>query len=686
MVLSVENLLFVMERTMSVSITSSTRVVAHNPSKPVTFAIEDVTRDIKTTTSPSKSQGADIVLVTDQLDLEAYRVDVSNGNIEIHAGDDFGFIFGLYAVSREVLGVKDFWFWNDQRFDPKPVIEVADNLSLVSKPAAVRYRGFFINDEVLLEHWKVDNEDEKPWRLAFETVYRLGGNLVIPGSGQNGEPHLPLARDMGFYINQHHASPLGSRMFAAAYPGVQARWPEEEPRFEALWAEAIAAQKGQRTVWTLGFRGQGDQPFWNVDPRYATDEARGKLLSDIIQRQYDLVQDADPGAPCCIYLYGEAMDLYQKNVLTYPKQVAKIWADNGFGRMVSRRQENWNPRVPSMPEGDGANGIYFHASFYDLQAANHITHLCNDPRLITHELEEVIHNGGDDVWIINASNIKPHVYLLNMIAEAWRNGSVDAEQSAKAYLEEYYGKDLVEPVFDLYEEYWKSAVQYGPNWDDHAGEQYFNHVPRMLITQYLKDRTKPAEDLKWMHDASDLKKQIVYYLDQIEDGQARYRALADKVQTVVIQARKNGQDDAARLIEDSIGVAVNIYRYCVEASVLVCRSLLDAYDDDLQHAFYHAGLAREAFTSGDQAMRSREHGKWHGFWENDCLTDVKQSAWVCTQLMGYLRCLGDGPHYYQWKRDFTYPADQKDVFVIMNMENHETDDEIFQAMKTAWQA
>ena len=188
-----------------------------------------------------------------------------------------------------------------------------------------------------------------------------------------------------------------------------------------------------------------------------------------------------------------------------------------------------------------------------------------------------------------------------------------------------------------------------------------------------------------MHDGNDLKEQVAYYLNQIRDAVPRYRALADRVESAAIQARGRGQDDAAMLIEDSIGVAVNIYRHCVQASVLVCRSLLAAYDDDLRHAFYYAGLAREQFTAGDHAMRNQEHGKWAGFWSNDCLTDVKQSAWVCTQLMGFLRCIGDGPHYVQWKRDFTYPAGEKDVWVIMNMENHENDDEIFAAMKAQWQ-
>jgi hypothetical protein len=671
---------------MPIAITSATRVKGGSIAEAVMFAVKDIMRDIANTISPTDRPGADIVLIDEPKSQgsERYEVKVCGGNLEIHAGDDFGFIYGLYAVSREVLGVKDFWFWNDQRFEPVSVKEVPDDFTLVSHPSAVAYKGFFINDEVLLEDWSVDNDPDKPWRLAFETVYRLGGNMVIPGSGQRGEPHLELARKMGFYINQHHACPLGARMFAAAYPGIQARWPEEEPRFEALWKEAIESQKGKRTVWTLGFRGQGDTPFWAADPRYDTDEARGELLSQIIQRQYDLVQESDPGAQCAIYLYGEAMDLYRKGVLTYPKDVAKIWADNGFGRMVSRRQENWNPRIPAMPEGQDANGIYFHASFYDLQAANHITQLCNDPRLVVGELERVIENGGDDVWIVNASNIKPHLYMLSMIASVWRDGTIDCERVAKDYLSDYYGAGNADAVFNLYEDYWKVAVQYGPNWDDHAGEQYFNHVPRMLITQYMKDGEAPAEDLRWMYDGGSLREQIRHFMDLCEPAAGRYRRLYDNVEMTAIAAELRGQGDAAELIRDSIGVAAGIYSHCVAACVLVCRSLLEAQEGHYRHAFYHAGLAREEFTAGDQAMRSREHGKWAGYWHNDCLTDVKQSAWVCAQLMGYLRCIGDGPHYFQWKRDFTYPQWEKDVFVIMNMENHETDDEIFKAMKAVW--
>ncbi|MFR8283089.1 MAG: hypothetical protein ACLU9R_04125 [Faecalibacterium sp.] len=43
------------------------------------------------------------------------------------------------------------------------------------------------------------------------------------------------------------------------------------------------------------------------------------------------------------------MELYQQGCLDLPDEVIKIWADNGFGKMVSRRQGNSNPRVKALP-------------------------------------------------------------------------------------------------------------------------------------------------------------------------------------------------------------------------------------------------------------------------------------------------------------------------------------------------
>ena len=679
---------------------STTVIVPNDAPASVQYAVEDIQRDLANVfgscdcdNAANSTAGAIIHLKHEELPAERYRVHVVGDALVVEAGDDLGWIYGLYAISRELLGVKDLWFWNDQHIEPVDSIEVPDSTVLAPKAGgdAVRYKGFFVNDEVLLEDWSVSNDPDLPWRRVFETILRLGGNTVIPGSGQRGEPHLAMARAMGLYINQHHATPLGAKLFSEAYPGVRARWPEEQERFEALWREAIKAGRGGRTIWTLGFRGQGDSPFWAADPRYDTDESRGRVMSEVIRRQYELVREADPEAPCSVYLYGEAMDLYRKGLLQFPDDVIKIWSDNGFGRMVSRRQGNWNPRIDAMPSAadSGRNGIYYHASFYDLQAANHITPLCVDPRHIVDELRSVLHNGGNDLWIINSSNVKPHTFMLDLIARMWRDGQVDVDAFEREYAAAYYGDAAVDAFVAGVEGYWQAAISYGPAWDDRAGEQFLNHVPRMLAVQFMRDRSTADPELRWMCeagnvDATNLADQVRYYASLVEPAAERYRRLSCQLEASTAALEADHQR-AARLLRDSILLHIAVYRHCSAGAASLCRALLAGVEGDWQHAFYYAGLARESFLAANEAMRSREHGKWRNYWRNDCLTDVKQTAMVCEALMGQLRAIGDGPHYYQWKRDFLYPAWEKDVMVIMNMENHESDQEIFAAMKAAWQ-
>ena len=81
------------------------------------------------------------------------------------------------------------------------------------------------------------------------------------------------------------------------------------------------------------------------------------------------------------------------------------------------------------------------------------------------------------------------------------------------------------------------------------------------------------------------------------------------------------------------------------------------------------------------ALRSREHGKWQGFYANECLTDVKHTAWLLRDLMGCLRNQGDGPYFYTWQRQVLYTPAQARVVLITNMENHLDDLALYEAMK-----
>lgn len=63
---------------------------------------------------------------------------------------------------------------------------------------------------------------------------------------------------------------------------------------------------------------------------------------------------------------------------------------------------------------------------------------------------------------------------------------------------------------------------------------------------------------------------------------------------------------------------------------------------------------------------------------------MKQTAWVLETLMGYLRRIAEGPHYYEWQREFLYSEEDRRVMLVMNMENHVTDMEMYRLMDAKW--
>lgn len=98
-------------------------------------------------------------------------------------------------------------------------------------------------------------------------------------------------------------------------------------------------------------------------------------------------------------------------------------------------------------------------------------------------------------------------------------------------------------------------------------------------------------------------------------------------------------------------------------------------------AFYLLGNAAEWYQEAVTAMKECSHNKWTGFYENECLTDVKETTYLLGRLMSYVRVTGDGPHFYHWQREVMYPAEDRRVVLITNMENHMTDEALYAAMK-----
>ncbi|MEY8745447.1 glycosyl hydrolase 115 family protein [Paenibacillus tundrae] len=662
-------------------LSSDTKIHSELNTKPIQLAIQRFYRDLELTLSTTR----DIDITTGDIYLkqnsnvqeEAYIIDIDHETLTIQASDSLGCIYALNELSYTFLGIQPFWFWNDQVLQQVPYIEI-ETSTIESTPAAYRYRGWFVNDEVLINHWTLNGSTEEPWVMVMEALLRLGGNMVIPGTDHNSKKYSELASDMGLWITHHHAEPLGADMFLRAYPELNPSFDEHPDLFRALWEQGVQKQADKKVIWNIGFRGQGDRPFWLDDERYETDESRGRLIASIMEEQRTIVRKSVDNPVFCTNLYGEMVDLYQKGYLTIPEDTIKIWGDNGYGKMVARRQHGVDSRTEALPAEDkkhDSHGVYYHASFYDLQAASHMTMLPNSLTMVRDELVHARERGVNDFLIVNCSNIKPHVYVLQAIAEIWSNGDLDHSTYPERYVSAYYEGEH-HGIAELYRKYANCAPRYGKHADEGCGDQFYNYSTRQFVSQWLKaDTLSPVQGMNWACDEGNFAKQIQWYAGKCREALESYRRMLRKTADV-----RNGIT-AKVLLDDSIGLQYQMYADFAEGGLACCEAYTHYEQQDYMNAFYQLGRAKEAYESAHQSMIDREHGKWQGFYQNDCLTDVKQTAYWLGILMGVVRNIGDGPHFFMWQREVLYAPEDKKVILITNFENHLTNEELYEAMK-----
>lgn len=656
-------------------------------------AAERFFRDMEMTLCKTDRKGRKIFLhvIEKKMEIGDYKIYFDEKeNMQIEAYDDLGIIYALLYLSEVYLEIQPFWFWNDQEFTEKEFVQIPLK-EVMSPQYRVKYRGWFLNDEVLISHWEVENDSAKPWEMAMEALLRCGGNMIIPGTDKNSKIYTDLASEMGLYITHHHAEPLGAEMFARAYPTLNPSYDEHKELFQELWRDGIEKQKEKKIIWNLGFRGQGDVPFWKSDAKYDSDESRGALISSIIKYQYELVCELVENPICCTNLYGEIMELYQKGHIKLPKDIIFIWADNGFGKMVSRRQGNHNPRIEALPQKEQKekrNGAYYHVSFYDLQAANHITMLPNSIEFVDKEFEHSYEMGIRDFWIINSSNIKPHVYYLNYISKLWKSKPENSKKECVDYIYQYYTKEQeqAEQIWNCFDEYAKRTLSSGKFEDERCGEQFYNYTVRIFLYYWKMNQIESgAKELRWAIDG-DFSKQINGYEEICLNGLEGFKQLYQKCDELAKELEERKDSRAKRLFEDSIFLQTKIHVACIQGSLEFCKAFRYNQGKQLTKAFYHVGRAAEEFDKAVQAMKEAGHDKWKGFYDNDCLADVKQTVYLLKQMMGHIRNIGDGPHFYEWQREFLYKEEDKRVVLITNMENHLTDEELLEQMKKKYES
>ena len=486
-----------------------------------------------------------------------------------------------------------------------------------------------------------------------------------------------LAADMGLWITHHHAEPLGAEMFARRYTGVDASYTKHPEMFYELWDEAAREQKDYKVVWNLCFRGQGDKPFWGDDKsgKFDTPEKRGALISEVIAKQRDLVKKYVQNPVFCTNLYGEIMELYKDGYINLDDDIIKVRADNGYGKMVTRRRDSHNVRVSSMPEKDGGSqGIYYHVSFYDLQAANHITMLPNSVDFVNRELNAVLENNGGAFWIINCSNVKPHVYFLDAVRKKWEGKNISDETHSAEFASDYFGAD--ENIRRAFKEYPNVMLRFGGNEDEKAGEQFYTENARVLAHSLIRADFGGAGGLKWIADGT-LFEQAKTLLNICLNGMGALERYFDMCRSI-----SGGLSASVKpLFDETVFLQAKIHYYCARGMIALCKSVIEFGEKNYKDAFLFAGDSAALYDTANNEMRASENGVWRGFYSNDCFADIKHSAYMARKAMGTIREYGDNARHDTWQRDAAYSEEDRDVFLLLLTDNHMTDDELYKEMR-----
>ena len=214
--------------------------------------------------------------------LRSARDEAGRPALVATGADMRGSIYAAYALSEEILGVDPWYFWVDNEPAARQQIEVPEGLDKRFGPPTFKYRGWFINDEDLLGGFAPDPLRENVFSLdmynrIYETLLRLRGNMIAPGTFTFPDERCQeLAQRRGLVLNMHHILVVGLNTY---------RWPKDVPYsyskhpeiMERYWQKCIDAFKGREVVWTVGYRGKDDYPFWMNEPDLKTPaEARGR--------------------------------------------------------------------------------------------------------------------------------------------------------------------------------------------------------------------------------------------------------------------------------------------------------------------------------------------------------------------------------------------------------------------------
>lgn len=312
---------------------------------------------------------------------------------------------------------------------------------------------------------------------------------------------------------------------------------------------------------------------------------------------------------------------------------------------------------------------------YNLQETNHVAMLPNSVKDVNKELNIALEADRDCFWAVQCSNVRPHTYFLDVIRRKWQGEELTEESQAEAFVSDYFAEcEAKEEIEALYYEY-PEVMMCLPAEEEALGELFYTENVRLFCHQLLVDNNSPAKGLCKLEENVGLTDQIQVFGEICQQKKEELEKLC-----LACTVTENGLQQKA-LLSATIGLHIKLHQTCRRAARCFARGYESLLEGDYEKAFLRFGDSAVWFDKGDALLRGAEYGVWKDFYYNDCIVDIKHTAYMVRKVMGVVRELGDNSKHDSWYQKYCLSQEERDANHSYIAENHRTDFELYEAMK-----
>jgi hypothetical protein len=560
-----------------------------------------------------RSHGGSDANTPEILQIRALGTGSKQRAVLLTGSDMRGAIYAVYQFSQQFLGVDPMYFWTDIVPAQKEQVIVPAGFFLQDGPPTFTHRGFFINDEDLLTGWHPGTKDGADisleiWDKIFETILRLKGDMVVPGTFLfPDEPQIRLAQNRGLVISQPVLATHGFR------------WPADQPySFKSHPEVLISAWKhsvetfcpDQEVIWTLGYRGRSDRPFWVDDPSGGTTDAEhAATIQSAVAEEMKILKDKYQNGPMIMNAWMEMVPLLKKDLLHVPEGVTLVWPDDGHGNLrdggaISKGQ-----------------GVYYHTAMYD-EFSNQLTEAVPVQR-IQHELGRAAAAGATKYLLINTSDIRPVVMTTQAAMELgwgtkpWLANPNQSSLFLQNWARDHYGAKAAQILAEYYQAYFDAPGRYDIQifpWSPHLLEDNAYHfVARSILVNLMR-----GDDTVREHGTMPLRQVAALFERSTAEAQPRWERVKELAQESEPLIWPQGRKLFQAHVLTQLGIEINgnlmLHEICKAAQAQTTAEQLT-----------HVEKAITYTQAALQSLHDAEFGKWAGFYKGDLMVNVRQT-------------------------------------------------------------